>query len=51
MIDPIGHLDMLYAVRNAAFALTVTGGLQEETTAEGIRVLPVSLSAKKRSGR
>jgi len=32
MIEPVGHLEMLYAVRNAELVLTDSGGLQEETT-------------------
>ena len=32
MIEPIGYLDMLFAVRGAAMVITDSGGLQEETT-------------------
>ncbi len=36
LVEPVGYLDMLYAVRGAAIVLTDSGGLQEETTALGI---------------
>ena len=32
LTEPIGYLDMLYAVQGAALVLTDSGGLQEETT-------------------
>ncbi len=36
MIEPVGYLDMLYAVKGAALVITDSGGLQEETTALGV---------------
>jgi len=36
MVDPVGYLDMLYAVRGASMVVTDSGGLQEETTALGV---------------
>jgi UDP-N-acetylglucosamine 2-epimerase (non-hydrolysing) len=41
MIDPVGHLDMLYAVRGAAMVLTDSGGLQEETTVLGVPCITI----------
>jgi UDP-N-acetylglucosamine 2-epimerase (non-hydrolysing) len=35
LVDPVGSLDMLYAVKGAALVLTDSGGLQEETTVLG----------------
>ena len=36
MVDPVGYLDMLYAVKGSAMVLTDSGGLQEETTVLGV---------------
>jgi UDP-N-acetylglucosamine 2-epimerase (non-hydrolysing) len=41
MVDPVGYLDMLYAVKGAALVITDSGGLQEETTALGIPCLTI----------
>lgn len=35
-LEPLGYLDMLQVNRNARFALTDSGGLQEETTVFGV---------------
>lgn len=36
VLEPLGYLDMLQINRNARFALTDSGGLQEETTVFGV---------------
>lgn len=36
VLEPLGYLDMLQVNRNAKFALTDSGGLQEETTVFGV---------------
>jgi len=36
LIDPVGSLDMLHAMKGAVVVLTDSGGLQEETTVLGI---------------
>jgi UDP-N-acetylglucosamine 2-epimerase (non-hydrolysing) len=41
MVDPIGYMDMLYAVKGAAMVLTDSGGLQEETTVLGIPCITI----------
>lgn len=41
MTEPVGYLDMLYAVRNATLGLTDSGGLQEETTVLGVPCITI----------
>jgi UDP-N-acetylglucosamine 2-epimerase (non-hydrolysing) len=41
MVDPLGYLEMLYAVKSAALVLTDSGGLQEETTALGVPCITI----------
>ena len=41
MIEPLGYLDMLFAVKNSSLVLTDSGGLQEETTALGIPCITI----------
>ncbi|NJD62310.1 MAG: UDP-N-acetylglucosamine 2-epimerase (non-hydrolyzing) [Deltaproteobacteria bacterium] len=41
LVDPLGYLDMLHAVRGAALVLTDSGGLQEETTALGVPCITI----------
>ncbi len=41
MVDPIGYLEMLYAVRSAGLVLTDSGGLQEETTVLGVPCITI----------
>jgi UDP-N-acetylglucosamine 2-epimerase (non-hydrolysing) len=41
MVEPLGYLDMLYAVRGASLVLTDSGGLQEETTALGVPCITI----------
>jgi len=41
LVDPVGSLDMLYAVKGASLVLTDSGGLQEETTVLGIPCITI----------
>jgi UDP-N-acetylglucosamine 2-epimerase (non-hydrolysing) len=41
MVDPVGSLDMLYAVQGTAMVLTDSGGLQEETTVLGVPCITI----------
>jgi UDP-N-acetylglucosamine 2-epimerase (non-hydrolysing) len=36
LIDPVGYLDFLWLMTNAAFVMTDSGGIQEETTILGV---------------
>lgn len=40
-VEPLGYIDMLYAVKGATLVLTDSGGLQEETTVLGIPCLTI----------
>jgi UDP-N-acetylglucosamine 2-epimerase (non-hydrolysing) len=41
VVDPIGYVDFISLVRGAAFVLTDSGGIQEETTILGVPCLTV----------
>ena len=47
MIEPIGHLEMLYAVCSAELVLTDSGGLQEETTVLGVPCITIRENTKR----
>ena len=47
MIDPVGHLEMLYVVRGAELVLTDSGGLQEETTVLGVPCITIRESTER----
>lgn len=49
MVEPIGYLDMLYAVRGASLVLTDSGGLQEETTALGVPCVTIRQNTERPS--
>ncbi len=40
-IEPVGYMDMLWAVRGAKMVLTDSGGLQEETTVLGVPCITI----------
>ncbi|UCF80994.1 MAG: UDP-N-acetylglucosamine 2-epimerase (non-hydrolyzing) [Acidobacteriota bacterium] len=41
LTDPLGYLEFLYLLAHASFAMTDSGGIQEETTALGIPCLTI----------
>ncbi|MDF1526629.1 MAG: UDP-N-acetylglucosamine 2-epimerase [bacterium] len=41
MIEPIGYIDMFWAVKGAKMVLTDSGGLQEETTVLGVPCITI----------
>ena len=49
IVDPLGYLDFLRLLSDAAVVLTDSGGIQEEATAPGIRksVLVIRLSTER----
>jgi UDP-N-acetylglucosamine 2-epimerase (non-hydrolysing) len=49
VIDPVGYIDFVTLMRDAAFTLTDSGGIQEETTALGVPCITARTSTERPS--
>jgi len=47
LTEPVGYLEFIYFIRHSAFALTDSGGIQEETTALNIPCLTIRPSTER----
>lgn len=47
LTEPVGYLEFIFGIRHAAFALTDSGGIQEETTALNIPCLTIRPSTER----
>jgi UDP-N-acetylglucosamine 2-epimerase (non-hydrolysing) len=47
LTEPVGYLEFIYLIRHSAFALTDSGGIQEETTAMNIPCLTIRPSTER----
>lgn len=47
MIDPLGYLEFLCLIKNAALVITDSGGIQEETTFLGVQCITVRNSTER----